>query len=299
MEAFGDARLEYRPLPASPIAVALLFITLLVVAIGLPLSGLSRGSFDLWWLWVLPPGLIALGILLARPRPLRIYDRGLELPLPLWRRLLGQRGRLAFTEVRNLYPRLYYVAGALLSPFAASMGTVEHLGLTLETMDGRETLLRFTPSVPRFSRGEEVGYRLVVEELREIFRRLDRPWVTDVPAYAATELEMMKRAAARRLLPFPVITGAFFAPIALIPLLYFLLDTAGVGLSDALLLVLVVVGILPTLVMLLVAWGRSRTRRRTLKALSKHAEWERGRSTTGKATPRGPLPPPGREPDKG
>lgn len=275
----GGPRLEYRPLPASPIAIATLMIMLVVAAVGLPFWVLSRGSVDLWWLWLIPPLLIVGAIVLGKPTPLRIFDRGLELPLPLWQRLVGVRRAYEYDEVVNVYPRLYYVAGALLSPFAASVGTVEHLGLGLELKGRRETVLRFTPSVPQFARGEEEGYRIVAEELRSVFADLGRPWVTDVVQYSQGEVDVMKRVAAKPLMPFHLISAAFFSPVALLPLLYLGLTSLGIALTSPSLAIIVLLGILPMVAMLAISWKRSRRRHHYLREISKFTEWKR--SVTG------------------
>ncbi len=174
-----------------------------------------------------------------------------------------------------MYPRLYYVAGALLSPFAASVGTVEHLGLGLELKGGREIVLRFTPSVPRFARGEEEGYKVVAEELRTVFGDLRRPWVTEVTEYSEEEIDRMKRAAARPLMPFHIISVAFFSPVALIPLLYVALTSLGISLTSPVLAIVVLVGILPMATMLATSWKRSRRRHHYLREISKFTEWRR------------------------
>ncbi len=271
----GNPRLEYVPLPASPIAIAILIITLVVAAIGLPLWTVTRGDLDLWWLWVVPPILVIAAIILGRPTPLRIFDLGLELPLPLWKRLVGSRRLYGYDEIVNLYPRLYYVSGALLSPFAASAGTVEHLGLGIEFRGGKETVLTFTPSVPQFARGEDEGYRLVAQELREAFDALGRPWVMEVSRYSDEDVERMKRAAVKPLMPFFVISMAFFSPVAIIPLLYVGLTTWGGTLTASSLAVIVILGIAPMVSMLLISWRRSVRRHRYLREISKFQEWKR------------------------
>ncbi len=271
----GDPRFEYIPLPASPIAVALLILTLLVVVIGLPLWGLSRGSIDLWWLWVVPPLLLVAGMVMGKPGPFRIYENGLELSMPLWKRVVGFRRLYSFEEVVNLYPRLYYVAGAMMSPFAASVGTVEHLGLSLELSNGREAILKFTPGVPRFSESEEEGYKLAAAELRDVFRGLGRPWVSQVEDYSQEEIDRMKRSAARPLMPFQLIVLAFFSPVAIIPLLSTALSSIGAELSGALVSLIVLLGISPTVAMLLISWIRSRRRHHILKEISKFTERKR------------------------
>jgi hypothetical protein len=283
-EELGEPRFEYRPLPASPISVALLMVTVLVAAIGLPLASIGRGFYGLWWLWVAPPVLVAVAVILARPGPLRIYEKGLELPLPLWKRLLGFRCHFAYDEIVNLYPRLYYVAGALMSPFAASVGTVEHMGLGIELRNGKEEILRFTPGIPRFSRGEDEGYRMVVKELRVVFRNLGRPWVVDVQDYTVEEIERMKREAARPLMSFPVIVLSFFSPVAIIPLLYTALLSTGEAIGIEALMGVVLVGISPTIAMLLISWKRSRRRHRYLREVSKYTEWKRSSSAPKRST---------------
>ncbi len=271
----GAPRFEYRPLPASPIAIALLIVTSVVVVTGVPLWSLSRGSLALWWLWVIPPLLIAAAIVLGKPSPFRIYDGGLELSLPLWKRFLGSRRLYPFEEIVNVYPRLYYVAGAMMSPFAASVGTVEHLGLSLELRDGREAVLKFTPGVPRFSVGEEEGYRMAVDELRDVFRGLGRPWVIQMDEYSREDIDRMKRIAAKPLMPFQIIVLAFFSPVAILPLLYALLVSLGIELEVAPLALIVLLGISPTVAMLLTSWRRSRQRHFYLKEISKFTERNR------------------------
>lgn len=278
-EDLGDPRFEFRPLPASPMVIALFMLTLFVVLVGFPLSSLSRGNLDLWWIWVAPPLLLLGGMVLGRPGALRIYEDGVELPLPLWRRLLGARRFYRVEEIVNVYPRLYYVAGALMSPFAASVGTVEHLGLNLDLADGREIVVKFTPGIPRFSQGQEEGYRLAAEELREVFRAHGRPWISRVRNYAAEEIDRMKRAAAKPLMPFSVIVLAFFSPVALLPLLYTALTALGVPLSAPAMALLVTAGVAPMVAMLLTSWYRSRIRHGYLKEIAKYTEWKRESQT--------------------
>ncbi|MFQ5552444.1 MAG: hypothetical protein ACE5EW_01800, partial [Thermoplasmata archaeon] len=77
-QELGDPRLEYQPLPASPLLIALLILTIIVTAIGIPAATLAELPLELWWLWIAPPLLIASAIVLARQSPLRLYEEGLE-----------------------------------------------------------------------------------------------------------------------------------------------------------------------------------------------------------------------------
>ncbi|MEE8232838.1 MAG: hypothetical protein V3R46_05910 [Thermoplasmata archaeon] len=271
----GAPRLEYRSLPASPLLLALLFLTIIVTAIGIPAAALSGLPLELWWLWIAPPLAVAGAIVLGRLSPLRIYEEGLEIPLPLWGRLGRIRRAYRYEEVVNLYPRLYYVSGAVLSPFAASVGTVEHLGLALELQNGQAVTLKFTPGIPEFARGEDKGYALVVEELREIFQKAGRPWVTEVHPYEAEEIDAMKRVAARTLLPFWVIVVAFFAPVVLLPGVFFLLTALGSPIELPQLALILLVGLFPPVAMLATSWRRSRRRHFYLREISKYNEWRR------------------------
>ncbi|MFQ6012630.1 MAG: hypothetical protein ACE5LS_03175 [Thermoplasmata archaeon] len=274
----GPPRLEYRALPASPLLLALLFLTLIVTAIGIPIASVNRLPLEVWWLWVAPPLLVGGAIVLGRLSPLRLYEEGLEIPLPLWRRLGAVRRAYRYEEVVNLYPRLYYVSGAILSPFAASVGTVEHLGLALELQDGREATLKFTPGTPRFARGQDEGYNLVVAEFREVFEGLERPWVTQVHPYGAEEIDAMKREAARPLLPFWVIVLAFFSPVVLLPSLFFLLTGLGSPIDLPQVALILLVGLTPPAVMLFTSWRRSERRHFYLKEISKFNAWKRASS---------------------
>lgn len=271
----GEPRLEYRPLPASPLLLALLILTIIVTVIGIPVASITRLPLELWWLWLAPPLVVGSAIVLNRQSPLRLYEDGLEIPLPLWRRVVGVRRAYRYEEVVNLYPRLYYVSGAVLSPFAASAGTVEHLGLALELQNGREVTLKFTPGIPEFARGQDKGYALVVDELREVFQKQNKPWVTDVHPYETEEINAMKRKAARPLLPFWLIVLAFFAPVVLLPGLFFLLTALGNPIELPQLALILTVGLAPPVAMLAISWRRSRRRHYYLREVSKYNEGRR------------------------
>src|SRR3990170_6367568 len=89
---------EYLPIPVSPMSVALLLVLGLVTFVVGPLSG----SPDLWplgGLCFLPFALLVGVVLLSHPSPTRVYREGIEVSLPLWRRLVHTRGYYPWEEV--------------------------------------------------------------------------------------------------------------------------------------------------------------------------------------------------------
>src|SRR5881409_859271 len=126
---------EYRPIPVSPMSVALVILLALVTFVLGPIASPP----ELWpigGLCFLPFSLLALFVLLSRPSPIRIAAEGIEVSLPLWRRLLGARRYFPWDEIVNVYPASYEISGAFLSPFASSAGTLVHTGIALETASG-------------------------------------------------------------------------------------------------------------------------------------------------------------------
>jgi hypothetical protein len=249
--------------------VALLIVFGIVAGIGLLMALARREPISLLWLWFLPFLLTSGAAVLARPGPMRIYTGGVAASLPSWKRLLGRDDFIPYSSLVNVFPKPYYVAGATLSPFAAAVGTVEHVGIGLETMDGRRLVLRFTPSLPGFVKGESEGYRLALGHLREALASLGRPMVTQRPSYTAQEVESMKREALRPLMAFPFITAAFFSPLAILPLGYILLQVLDLTLQPLALSSLLALSILPIAAMIYVTWRRSVRRHHLLDEISK------------------------------
>lgn len=265
----GELLYEYRPLPVHPMGLALLVTFGILALVGLPVA-LGGGDLALLsWLWFAPFLATLLAVVLCRPGPLRIHRGGIQPSRPWVARALRGEEFLPFSAIRNIYPKPYYVAGAIMSPFAASVGTVEHVGLGLETTDGRTLVLKFTPSLPGFVRGESEGYRLALAHLQEALRSNGRPMVTEVRRYTPGELEAMKLRALRPLMPFPAIVAGFFSPLAAISLGYLIAVNLGLSLSGPALLAIVVLGVVPMMAMILLSWWRSRLRHRLLDEISK------------------------------
>src|SRR3989442_15287876 len=111
--ARGALIFEYRPIPVSPMSVALLILFALVTFVLGPLASPP----ELWpigGLCFLPFGLLLLFVLLSHPSPTRIYLERIAVSLPLWRRLLGSKGTFTWGEIVNVYPASYEISGASL-----------------------------------------------------------------------------------------------------------------------------------------------------------------------------------------
>ncbi len=265
----GELRFEFTPLPIHPMTFALLIIMGIVATFGVPLWLGGGEGRSMVWLWFLPFLLAGAAAVLAKPSPTRIYSGGIEPSLPLWQQLLHRRSFYPFERIRNIYPKPYYVGGATMSPFAASAGTVEHLGIGLETWGGRELILTFTPSLPGFVRGPSEGYRKAMEHLEEILGERGQPLVQEVHGYSTQEISTMKHEALRPLMAFHVIVLAFFSPIALLPLAFAGLRALGWDGGGPLLGAVVAVGLLPLALMVAITWRRSVRRHRLLREISK------------------------------
>ena len=121
---------EYRPIPVSPMSVAILILLALVTFVLGPLASPPE-LWPLGGLCLLPIALVLAFVQFSRPSPTRIYAEGIEPSLPLWRRLLGGRRFFPWEDVANVYPASYEISGAFLSPFASSAGTLVHTGIGL------------------------------------------------------------------------------------------------------------------------------------------------------------------------
>src|SRR5438309_4202883 len=186
MESGGRGALlyAYRPIPANPMAVALLLLVL-VVTFGIgPLVAGPEGLWPLGGLCFAPLAVVLLAMALFKPNPTYVFEHGIEVSLPLWRRMTGRPRYLPWSDVRDVYPRSYEVAGSFLSPFASSAGTLVHTGIGLETNAGRHLLVRFTPGSIRAFRAESRGYLEAMLVIRTRFAQKRVPMVTTAKTFS-------------------------------------------------------------------------------------------------------------------
>src|SRR5712692_3376700 len=174
----GPLLYAYRPIPANPMTVAVLLLGLIVTFLIGPIAAGPEGLWPLGGLCFLPLAVVLAAMAVYKPSPTFVFEDGIEISLPLWRRIAGERRYYPWSEIRDIYPRSYEVAGSFLSPFASSAGTLVHTGIGLETKAGRRFLLRFTPGSIRAFRAETQGYLEAMAIIRDRFARRGERMVT-------------------------------------------------------------------------------------------------------------------------
>src|SRR2546428_406916 len=147
-----------RSIPATSMTVAVLLLVLVVTLVIGPIAAGREGLWPLGGLCFIPLGLVLVAIAVFKPSPTFVFEEGIEISLPWWRRLAGERRYYRWSAIRDVYPRSYEVAGSFLSPFASSAGTLVHTGLGLETNAGGRLLLPLTPRFIRPLPAESPGY---------------------------------------------------------------------------------------------------------------------------------------------
>lgn len=267
-EAPNHGRLvfDYRPIPVSPMSVALLILFALVTFVLGPLASPPE-LWPLGGLCFVPFALLVVFVLLNRPSPTRIFTEGIEVSLPLWRRAAGIQRYLRWDDIANVYPASYEISGAFLSPFASSAGTLVHTGIGLETVRGRRLVVRFTPGTIRAFRGETEGYVRAMEAVREVFHARGRPLVTTVKPYSDEDVKAMSGEARQPLLGMAPIVLAFLAPPILVAAVFLSLSPSPLAFGLA-----VLGAVVPPGVSILLTWRRSRRRSHLLSELSKFQE---------------------------
>src|SRR5256712_2015403 len=154
----GALLYAYRPIPANPMTVAVLLLVLIVTFVNGPIAGGPEGLWPRGGLCFVPLGLVLGAIAVFKPSPTFVFEEGIEISLPWWRRLAGGRRYYRWSEIRDVYPRSYEVAGSFLSPFASSAGTLVHTGLGLEANAGGRPPIPLTPRFIRPLPAESPGY---------------------------------------------------------------------------------------------------------------------------------------------
>src|SRR5947199_9562630 len=154
----GPLLYAYRPIPPNPMTGALLLLGVVVTFVIGPIAAGPEGLWPLGGLCFVPLAVVLAVMVAFKPSPTFVFENGIEISLPLWRRILGERRYYAWSEIRDVYPRSYEVAGSFLSPFASSAGTLVHTVIGLDTNEGRRLLIRFTPASIRAFGEETRGY---------------------------------------------------------------------------------------------------------------------------------------------
>ncbi len=268
----GPLLYAYKPIPANPMSVALLILLAIVtLAIG-PLAAAPEGLWPLNGICFLPLGLLLLEIFLFKPNPTYVYENGIEVSLPLWRRLLGTQKDFRWEEIQDVYPASYEVAGSFMSPFASSAGTLVHAGLGLETRDGRRLLVRFTPGAIRGFRSQSQGFQDALAVIRDRFARHAEPMVHTARVFTDEQVLEMQQEARRPLVSIVGVFFAFFLPPTIVGLVFVAATIWGVPLSLPLAIVAVAVALVPPTFSMISTLRRSERRNEILSALSKYQE---------------------------
>jgi hypothetical protein len=262
----------YRPIPANPMTIALLLLVL-VVTLGLgPLVAGPQGLWPLGGLCFVPLAIILIAIAAYKPSPTLIFEEGVGVSLPLCRRLLGTPRYVPWSEIRDVYPRSYEVAGSFLSPFASSAGTLVHTGIGIETKAGRRFLLRFTPGSIRAFRAETQGYLEAMAIIRDRFARRGERMVTTAKRFSDAEVLAMQGEARRPLLRIEGVFVAFFLPPSIVILLLVLLQWARVPLDSLVIAVVLALAFVPPAASMLRTLRQSERRNEILSDLAKFQE---------------------------
>jgi hypothetical protein len=262
----------YRPIPANPMTIALLLLVL-VVTLGIgPIFAGPQGLWPLGGLCFVPLAIVLLAIAAYKPSPTLIFEEGVEVSLPMWRRLIGTPRYVPWSEVLDVYPRSYEVAGSFLSPFASSAGTLVHTGIGIETKAGRRFLLRFTPGSIRAFRAETQGYLEAMAVIRDRFTRRGERMVTTAKRFSDAEVLAMQGEARRPLLRIDGVFAAFFLPPSIVIVLLVLLQWARVALDSLVIALVLALAFVPPAASMIRTLRQSERRNEILSDLAKFQE---------------------------
>ncbi|MEK6988612.1 MAG: hypothetical protein AABX97_11100 [Candidatus Thermoplasmatota archaeon] len=274
----GPLLYAYKPIPANPMSMALLILLLVVTFVLGPIAAAPEGLWPLNGICFLPLGVLLLAILLFKPSPTYVYEEGIHITLPLWRRVLGDQGDFRWDEIRDIFPASYEVSGSFMSPFASSAGTLVHMGIGIETKDGRRRLVRFTPGMIRAFRAESQGYVEAMSVIRDRFARHGQPMVTTAKTFTDPEVLAMQARAREPLVSISSVFLAFFLPPTIVGLTFLLASYLGALPSGPLILLAVAVALVPPAASMFATLRRSERRNELLSELSKFQESLRGRA---------------------
>lgn len=275
-DARGPLLYAYKPIPANPMFVALLILLAVVTFVLGPIAVAPEGLWPLGGLCFLPFLGLVLAIVLFKPSPTFVFEEGIEISLPLWRRLLGEPRYLPWSEVRDAYPSTYEVAGSFMSPFASSAGTLVHVGIGIETRDGGRRLIRFTPGAIHAFRAESQGYREAMAAVRERFARRGEPMVTTARSLSDEQVLAMQAKAREPLVSISGVFLAFFLPPAIVGAILGAAGYLGLPITTPITLAAVLAAILPPAASMVGTLRRSERRNEILTELAKYQESLRG-----------------------
>src|SRR5947199_2777658 len=259
-------------------AVALLLLVL-VVTFGIgPLVAGPEGLWPLGGLCFAPLAVVLLAMALFKPNPTYVFEHGIEISLPLWRRMVGRPRYIPWSDVRDVYPRSYEVAGSFLSPFASSAGTLVHTGIDLETNAGRHLLVRFTPGSIRAFRAESRGYLEAMLVIRTRFAQKRVPMVTTAKTFSDNQVLEMQAQARQPLVPITGVFLAFFLPPSIVAAILIALSVARLQLSPLILVVALALATLPPAASMIRTLRHSDRRNEILSELAKYQEHLRERA---------------------
>jgi hypothetical protein len=274
----GPLLYAYRPIPANPMTVAVLLLVLVVTFLIGPIAAGPEGLWPLGGLCFVPLGLVLVAIAAFKPSSTFVFENGIEISLPLWRRLAGVRRYYPWSDLCDVFPRSYEVAGSFLSPFASSAGTLVHTGIGLETSDGRRLLVRFTPGSIRAFRSESQGYLEAMAVIRGRFARHEEPMVTTAKRFSDEQVLEMQAHARDPLVPITGVFLAFFLPPAIVAAILLVLFAAGFGLTPAILAAALAIALLPPAASMARTLRQSERRNAVLSELAKYQEHLRERT---------------------
>ncbi len=268
----GALLYAYKPIPASPMAVALLLLLALVTLVIGPIAAAPEGLWPVGGVCFLPLGLLLVAMALFKPSPTYVYENGIEISLPFWRRLLGEQRDYRWEEIRDMYPASYEVAGSFMSPFASSAGTLVHAGIGLETVQGRRLLLRFTPGAIRAFRTESEGFLGAMAAIRDRFARHGEPMVRTAKTFSDAEVLEMQARAREPLVSIVGVFFAFFLPPTIVAAVFVGATVLGLGLTAPLAAAAILVALVPPGFSMAATLRRSERRNAILSDLSKFQE---------------------------
>jgi len=259
-------------------AVASLLLLGIVTLVLGPLAGAAWGLWPLGGACFAPLALVVLWILVNKPSPTFVFEEGIEVSLPAWRRLLGEPRYLEWSSTRDVYPASYEVSGSFLSPFASAAGTLVHQGVGIETGDGRRRLVRFTPGAIRGFRSESQGFLETMDVIRERFARRGQRMVTTAKALRDEEVLAFQAKAREPLVSIAGVFLAFFLPPALVAGILLAATAGNVAVSIYVVGLAIAAGIVPPAVSMVLTLRRSERRNAILSELAKFQESLRERS---------------------